>query len=160
MDKKEYLDSLKGVDLQPKGVTIERVQEEINPDDKAKPTGFDLDIETETIKNTFFRKVLYTAPNMQLVLMSVKDEIGMETHPKLDQFIRIDKGKGKAIINGREFPIKNGSAFVIPQGAAHNVINTGTEDLKLYTVYAPPNHPKGVIDRTREDAEKREKPGE
>jgi mannose-6-phosphate isomerase-like protein (cupin superfamily) len=160
MDTNEYINILKGIDLQPKKVTVKEAKTTINTEDKVRPTGFDLDVEADTIKNTFFRKVLYTAPNMQLVLMSVKDEIGMETHPKLDQFIRIEKGKGKAIINGREFPIKDGSAFIVPQGAKHNVINTGDGDLKLYTIYAPPNHPKGVIDVTREDAEKREKPGE
>lgn len=121
-----------------------------------KNTGFDVDMETDTLKNTNFRKVLYTSPNMQLVLMSVKDEIGMETHEKGCQFIRIEGGSGKAIIDGREFPIKDGTAFIIPEGSEHNVINTGERDLKLYAVYAPPNHPEGIIHKTKEEAEKDE----
>jgi len=121
-----------------------------------KNTGFDVDMEADTLKNTNFRKVLYTAPHLQLVLMSVKDEIGMETHKTGDQFIRIEGGSGKAIIDGREFPIKDGTAFIIPEGSEHNVINTGDGDLKLYAVYAPPNHPKGTIHKTKEEAEKDE----
>ncbi|NHZ70679.1 MAG: cupin domain-containing protein [Proteobacteria bacterium] len=101
-------------------------------------------METDTLKNTNFRKVLYTAPNMQLVLMSVKDDIGMETHKKGDQFIRIEGGSGKAIIDGREFPIKDGTAFIIPEGSEHNVTNTGDGDLKLYAIYAPPNQPRNL----------------
>jgi len=120
-------------------------------------TGFDVDMEGDTLKNTNFRKVLYTSKHLQLVLMSVKDDIGMETHDKGDQFIRIEGGKGKAIIDGREFPIKDGTAFIIPEGSEHNVINTGSEDLKLYAVYAPPNHPKGIIHKTKEEAESSEK---
>jgi len=123
---------------------------------EGKNTGFDVEMETDTLKNTNFRKVLYTSPHMQLVLMSVKDEIGMETHEKGCQFIRIEGGSGKAIIDGREFPIKDGVAFIIPEGSEHNVINTGEGDLKLYAVYAPPNHPEGKIHKTKEDAEKDE----
>lgn len=118
-----------------------------------KSTGFNVDMETSTLKNTNFRKVLYTAPNMQLVLMSVKDEIGVETHKTGDQFIRIEGGSGKAIIDGREFPIKDGTAFIIPEGSEHNIINTGQEDLKLYSVYAPPHHPEGTVHKTKKDAE-------
>jgi mannose-6-phosphate isomerase-like protein (cupin superfamily) len=116
-------------------------------------TGFDVDIETATLKNTYFREVLHTAPHTQLVVMSIKDEIGMETHEKGDQFIRIEGGKGKAIIAGREFPVGPKTAFIIPEGAEHNVINTGGEDLKLYAVYAPPNHPPDKIHKTKEEAE-------
>ncbi len=118
--------------------------------------GFDVNIESETLLNTNFRKVIYTAPNMQLVVMSIPDEIGMETHEKGDQFIRIEGGEGKAIIDGREFPIKSQTAFIIPEGAEHNVINTGDDDLKLYAVYAPPNHPEGTVHKTKEEAEKAE----
>jgi mannose-6-phosphate isomerase-like protein (cupin superfamily) len=115
--------------------------------------GFDIDIEKATLENTNFRKVLYTAPNSQLVVMSVKDDIGMETHEKGDQFIRIEGGKGKAVIDGREFSVGPNTAFVIPEGSEHNVINTGDEDLKLYAVYSPPNHPDGTVHKTKEDAE-------
>ena len=118
-------------------------------DSSSEKGGFDIDIETKTLQNTNFREVLYTASHMQLVVMSVKDEIGMETHKKGDQFIRIEGGKGKAIIAGREFPIESKTAFIIPQGAEHNVINTGDGDLKLYAVYAPPNHPEGTIHKTK-----------
>lgn len=118
-----------------------------------KGNGFDINIESETLQNTNFRKVLYTAPNMQLVVMSVKDDIGVETHDDGDQFIRIEDGKGKAIIGGREFPIESKTAFIIPEGKEHNVINTGNKDLKLYSVYAPPHHPPGTIHKTKEAAE-------
>jgi len=134
---------------------MDKLTQQILEADK-KNTGFDIDMEASTLKNTNFRKVLYTAPHMQLVLMSVKDEIGMETHKTGDQFIRIEGGSGKAIIDGREFSIKNGTAFIIPEGSEHNVINTGDGDLKLYAVYAPPNHPEGTIHKTKEDAEEDE----
>jgi len=134
---------------------MDKLTQQILEADK-KNTGFNIDMEASTLKNTNFRKVLYTAPNMQLVLMSVKDDIGMETHKKGDQFIRIEGGSGKAIIDGREFPIKDGTAFIIPEGSEHNVINTGDGDLKLYAVYAPPNHPEGTIHKTKEEAEENE----
>ncbi len=119
-----------------------------------KPSkGFDINIEDKTLKNTYFREVLYTAPHLQLVVMSIKDEIGMETHEKGDQFIRIEGGKGKAVIAGREFSVGPKTAFIIPEGAEHNVINTGDGDLKLYAVYAPPNHPEGKIHKTKAEAE-------
>ena len=106
-------------------------------------------MEKETLENTNFRKVLYTAPNMQLVVMSVKNDIGTETHDSGDQFIRIEGGKGKAIIDGVSFPIQSKTAFIIPQGSEHNVINTGDGDLKLYAVYAPPEHPEGTIQKVK-----------
>lgn len=115
-------------------------------------TGFDIDIEKATIDNDNFRKVLFTTKNEQLVLMSIKDEVGMEIHDHVDQFFRVEKGTGKVTIEGREFDIKDGSAFIIPQGSAHNIINTGKEDLKLYSIYSPPNHPENRIQKTRKDA--------
>jgi mannose-6-phosphate isomerase-like protein (cupin superfamily) len=118
--------------------------------------GFDIDIETETLKNTNFRKVLHTASNMQLVVMSITDEIGMETHDDIDQFFRVEGGIGKVIIDGREFSVKSKTAFIVPKGSKHNIINTGNEDLKLYTVYAPPKHPPKTIHRTKEDAKSAE----
>ena len=152
----QYLDSLKSLNTSnPKKIKVEN-KEHILLEQESTKKGFDVDMEKDTIKNTNFRKVLYTAPHLQLVLMSVKDEIGMETHEKGDQFIRVEGGSGKAIIDGREFPIKDGTAFIIPEGSEHNVINTGDGDLKLYAVYAPPNHPEGTINKTKEEAEAEE----
>lgn len=114
-------------------------------------SGFDIDIEKETLANENFRKVLFTSEIMQLVVMSVKpnDDIGLETHDGA-QFIRIEGGEGKAIIGGRSFPIKDGTAFVIPKGTKHNVINTSKkEDLKLYAVYSPPEHEPHRTDKTK-----------
>jgi mannose-6-phosphate isomerase-like protein (cupin superfamily) len=117
--------------------------------------GFVTDIEKDTINNVNFRKVLYTGKNSQLVLMSLKpgEGIGEEIHKDTDQFFRVDSGSGKVVINGTETEIKNGSAIVIPQGAKHNVINTGKGDLKLYSVYSPPHHEDGTIHKTKEEAE-------
>lgn len=155
MDNQEYLSSLKSLKYPKTRVTITK-EEILLEAEVPKEKGFDVDIETKTIKNTNFREVLFTAPHMQLVVMSIKDEIGMETHEKGDQFIRIESGKGKAIIDGREFPVESKTAFIIPEGAEHNVINTGNGDLKLYAVYAPPNHPEGTIHKTKEEAESAE----
>lgn len=115
--------------------------------------GFDEDIETKTIKNKNFREVLFTGNNIQLVVMSVEDEIGMETHDDIDQFFRVEAGKGKAIIAGREVPLKDGISFIVPKGTKHNVISTGKEPLKIYTIYSPPNHPPGTVHKTKEEAE-------
>jgi mannose-6-phosphate isomerase-like protein (cupin superfamily) len=115
--------------------------------------GYIGDIEKETKDNNNFRKVLYTAKNSQLVVMCIqpKDEIGEEVHD-LDQFIRVEDGKGKAILNDVEYEIEDDYAVVIPAGVKHNVINTGDEPLKLYTVYSPPEHRDGTIHVTREQA--------
>lgn len=113
--------------------------------------GFDIDIEKETLANENFRKVLFTSELMQLVVMSIKpnDDIGLETHDGA-QFIRVEGGQGKAVIGSREFLIKDGSAFVIPKGSEHNVINTSNkEDLKLYAVYTPPEHEPYRIDKEK-----------
>ncbi len=118
--------------------------------------GFHTNIEQETLANANFRKVLYTGKNTQLVLMSLppKGEIGMEIHADNDQFFRIDGGVGKAIIDGNEYEITDGSAVIVPAGAEHNVINTSeTEDLKLYTLYSPPHHKDGIVRATHEEAE-------
>lgn len=116
--------------------------------------GFADNIEDETLKNDNFRKVLYTAKNSQLVLMALKpgEDIGSERHP-VDQFFRIEKGIGESIINDTKRQIKDGSALIVPAGAKHNVVNTGTTPMKLYTVYSPPHHREGVIHKTRADAE-------
>ena len=115
---------------------------------------FVTNIEDDSIKNTNFRKVLFTGKDMQVVVMSIKPEgdIGLETHSDTDQFIRVEKGEGKVIMNGKETSISDGTAFVIPQGTEHNVVNTSdTEDLKLYTIYSPPHHPDGTIQKTKPD---------
>jgi len=118
--------------------------------------GFIIDIEKESLENTHFRKVLYTAEHMQLVLMSLLpgEDIGKEVHKSHDQFIRVEAGEGVAYINGAETPISDGSAIVIPAGAEHNVRNTGNTALKLYTLYAPPEHKDGTVHKTKEDAER------
>lgn len=113
-----------------------------------------VNIEKETLENKNFRKVLYTAKNSQLVVMSLlpKEEIGMEIH-QLDQFIRIEKGNGQSILNGKEYELNDGSAIVIPAGTEHNIINTSeTEEMKLYTIYSPPNHQDGKIHATKAEA--------
>lgn len=117
--------------------------------------GYKGNIEEETIKNTYFRRVIFTAPNSQLVLMSLKpgEEIGEEVHD-VDQFFRFEAGSGKVIINSEEVEVADGDAVVVPSGAKHNVINTlETEDLKLYTIYSPSNHPEGTIHKTKADAD-------
>ena len=117
--------------------------------------GFVKDIEEIAVKNENFRKVLYTAKNCQLVVMSLKpkEEIGMEVH-KLDQFFRVEKGSGEAVMDGKTTKIKAGFAVLVPAGANHNIVNTGRTPLKLYTLYSPPNHRDGVVHKTRAAAEK------
>jgi mannose-6-phosphate isomerase-like protein (cupin superfamily) len=117
--------------------------------------GFIKDIEAIAVKNENFRHVLYTAKNCQLVVMALKpaEEIGMEVHT-LDQFFRVEEGKGEAVLDGVTTPISAGFAVLVPAGANHNIINTGSTPLKLYTLYSPPNHRDGVLHRTRSDAEK------
>jgi mannose-6-phosphate isomerase-like protein (cupin superfamily) len=116
--------------------------------------GFVQDIESLATKNAEFRQVLYTAKHCQLVLMALKpkEEIGAEVHT-LDQFFRVEEGSGEAILDGVRTPIRAGFAIVVPAGANHNIVNTGTRPLKLYTLYAPPNHRDGVVHHTRADAE-------
>ena len=117
--------------------------------------GFVKNIEEIAVKNKDFRQVLYTAKNCQLVVMALKpkEEIGMEVH-HLDQFFRVEEGTGEAILDGVHTPISAGFAVLVPAGANHNIINTGTVPLKLYTLYSPPNHRDGVIHHTRAEAEK------
>ena len=115
--------------------------------------GYIGDIEKETKENENFRKVLYSAKNCQLVVMCIQpgDEIGEEVHD-LDQFIRIEDGEAKAVLNDVEYEMEEDFAVVIPAGVKHNLINTGDEPLKLYTIYSPPEHRDGVIHQTREKA--------
>jgi mannose-6-phosphate isomerase-like protein (cupin superfamily) len=116
--------------------------------------GFVQDIESLAVKNEDFRQVLYTAKHCQLVVMSLKpkEEIGTEVH-HLDQFFRVEEGTGEAILDGVRTSIRAGFAVIVPAGTNHNIINTGSVPLKLYTIYAPPNHRDGVIHPTRESAE-------
>jgi mannose-6-phosphate isomerase-like protein (cupin superfamily) len=110
------------------------------------------DIEKETIANNYFRKVLFTSERLQLVLMSLKpgEEIGEEVHPTTDQFFRIEEGKGKAVIDGKEILIKDGSSILIKSGRVHNIINDSEKPLKLYSLYSPPQHQDGLIQKEKE----------
>jgi mannose-6-phosphate isomerase-like protein (cupin superfamily) len=121
-------------------------------------SGFLSQIERDTMENNNFRKVLFTAKHSQLVVMSLKpnEDIGEEVH-HLDQFIRVESGEGKAILDGEEHPLSDGTAIVIPEGVKHNIVNTSpTEPMKLYTIYSPPEHKDGTVHATKEDAQKDE----
>ncbi|OGJ42725.1 cupin [Candidatus Peregrinibacteria bacterium RIFCSPLOWO2_01_FULL_39_12] len=116
-------------------------------------------IEKGTLENGNFRKILYTSKHSQLVLMSLKpgEEIGMEVHNENDQFFRFEKGHGKCIIDGNEYAVTDGFAVVVPAGASHNVINTsGSEDLKLYTIYSPAHHKDAIVRATKKEASENE----
>ncbi len=118
--------------------------------------GFVTDIEKETFANDNFRKVLYTSKHQQLVVMSIVPggEIGEETHTDVDQFLRIEMGQGKAIVNGVEHEVSDGFSITVPAGTKHNVVNTSSEvPLKLYTVYSPPNHKDGLVHKTKADTD-------
>jgi mannose-6-phosphate isomerase-like protein (cupin superfamily) len=118
--------------------------------------GYSTAIEKETVKNSDFRRVLYTGKYSQLVLMDLKpmEEIGMETHSNIDQFFRFEEGEGKVIIDGVEHRVKDGDAIIVPAGAKHNVVNTSKKaELKLYTIYSPPEHQDKVVRHTKADAE-------
>lgn len=114
--------------------------------------GYLVNIEKVTVENTDYRRVLYTTKNSQLVVMSIEpgDEIGAEVH-ELDQFIRIEAGSGQAILDDVVHDLCTDHAVVVPAGTKHNIVNTGTTPLKLYTVYAPPEHKDGVVVKTKAD---------
>jgi mannose-6-phosphate isomerase-like protein (cupin superfamily) len=120
-------------------------------------TGYVGSIEKSTLKNNYFRQVLYTGKYSQLVVMCLQagEEIGNEVHPAVDQFFRIEEGEAKFVFNGKEeHMVHDGDAVVVPAGTYHNVINTSkTKTLKLYTVYSPPNHPDGTVHKTKAEAE-------
>jgi mannose-6-phosphate isomerase-like protein (cupin superfamily) len=119
--------------------------------------GFKSNIEKDTLENNNFRKVLYTGNHLQLVLMTLQagEEIGEETHQDIDQFFRFESGSGKCIIDETEYLVKNGDVVFVPSGARHNVINIDSKnELKMYTIYGPPNHKYDTIRATKEDAEK------
>lgn len=117
--------------------------------------GFVEDLEGLAVKNEEFRRVVYTAKSCQLVLMALKpgEEIGMEVH-KLDQFFRVEEGSGEADLDGVRTTISAGFGVLVPAGTNHNISNTGSVPMKLYTIYSPPNHRDGVVHHTRADAEK------
>lgn len=116
--------------------------------------GYVANIEKDSIENEDFRRVLYTGPNSQLVLMSLEpgQEIGMEVH-KLDQFFRVEDGSGEAVLDGVTHQIQDGSAIVIPAGTQHNITNTSSDKkLKVYTIYSPADHKDQTIHHTKEEA--------
>lgn len=118
--------------------------------------GYIGNIEKETIGNDYFRKVIFTGPKSQLVVMALKpgEEIGMEKHADTDQFIRIEAGEAKIILDGEERAVRDDFAIVIPAGTYHNVINASSDKpLKLYTVYAPPEHAPNTIHKTKAEAD-------
>jgi mannose-6-phosphate isomerase-like protein (cupin superfamily) len=117
--------------------------------------GFVAGIEKLTAENDDFRRVLYTGKNFQLVLMAIRpgDDIGAEVHEDRDQFFRVEQGKGEVRIDGVATQVADGDAFIVPAGARHNVFNTGSEPLRLYTLYAPPEHRDGVSFATKAEAE-------
>jgi mannose-6-phosphate isomerase-like protein (cupin superfamily) len=117
--------------------------------------GYIDDIEDRTEENRDFRHVLYTGRHLQLVLMSLEpgEDIGEETHEDVDQFFRVEKGKGEVLIDGRTTKIESDTAIIVPAGARHNIRNTGDTPLKVYTLYSPPNHADGVVFATKAEAE-------
>jgi len=117
--------------------------------------GFVGDLEGQTQDNRDFRHVLYTGKHVQLVVMALKkgEEIGEEVHEDRDQFFRIEKGKGEVVIDGDRHKIGAGDGIVVPAGARHNIINTGSKRLRLYTLYGPPEHRDGILERTKAEAE-------
>jgi mannose-6-phosphate isomerase-like protein (cupin superfamily) len=120
-------------------------------------TGYVGPIEKATLKNSYFRQVLFTGKHCQLVVMCLQpsEEIGNEVHPSVDQFFRIEEGEAKFVFNGKEeHLVQDGGAVVVPAGTYHNVINTSaTKPLKLYTIYTPPQHPDGTVHKTKAEAE-------
>ena len=120
--------------------------------------GYIADIEDLTEENTDFRRVLYTGKKMQLVLMALQpgEEIGEEVHDDRDQFFRIEEGMGEVVIDGTLTPAEEDHAIIVPAGARHNLINTGDQPLLLYTIYAPPEHRDGLVQKTKQEAEGQE----
>lgn len=119
--------------------------------------GFHDDIEALTSGNEDFRRVLYTGGHLQLVVMSLPPgcDIGAEVHEDRDQFFRFEEGEGEVVIDDNIYPVSDGSGIIVPAGARHNVRNTGSAPLRLYTIYGPPEHKDGIVQSTKEDAEAR-----
>jgi mannose-6-phosphate isomerase-like protein (cupin superfamily) len=121
--------------------------------------GYCGNIEKETQKNKNFRKVLYTGKHAQLVVMSLKpgEDIGLEVHEGVDQFFRFEQGEASVVIDGKEFRVSFDDVIIVPAGSFHNITNTSSTVLKLYTIYSPPNHPDGTVHKTKKEAEEYEK---
>ena len=122
--------------------------------------GYYANIEEETLANSHFRKVLFTGKYQQLVVMNLKpgEDIGMEVHNHVDQFFRFEEGEAKVVIDSDEFLVHEDDVVIIPAGSKHNIINnSATQELKLYTIYAPPNHPDGTVHKNKEEAVEAEK---
>ena len=122
-------------------------------------TGYSGNIEKQTLENNYFRRVLFTGKHAQLVVMCLQkgEEIGNEVHHNVDQFFRIEKGDAKFVFDGKVKTIaKDGDAVIVPAGTYHNIINVSKGQLKLYTIYSPPNHPDKTVHKTKADAEKAE----
>jgi len=119
--------------------------------------GYCDNIERQTVTNQDFRRVLYTGHNLQLVLMTLQagEAIGEEVHKDRDQFFRIEEGSGTIDIDGRENRVAEDFAVIVPAGSRHNVRNTGSDPLRLYTIYAPPEHRDGIVQATKEAADRR-----
>jgi len=119
--------------------------------------GYCDNIEKQTVENQDFRRVLYTGHNLQLVLMTLQpgEEIGAEVHEDRDQFFRIEEGRGAVDIDGVENPVEEDFAVIVPAGARHNVRNTGSQPLRLYTIYGPPEHKDGIVQSTKAEADRR-----
>lgn len=115
---------------------------------------FVADIEELTEENDDYRSVIHTGAHLQLVLMTLQpgEEIGLETHATHDQFFRIEEGWGKAVIDGKEYPVLAGWGIVVPAGCLHNLINTGSQRMKLYTIYAPPEHADRLVEHEKRDS--------
>ena len=118
--------------------------------------GYVDDIEQATVANADFRRVLYTGKHLQLVLMTLPPgcDIGEEVHEDVDQFFRIEEGQGEIRIDGAAHRVEDDFAVIVPAGARHNVINTGSEPLKLYTIYGPPEHRDGIVHKDKDQAER------
>ncbi len=117
-------------------------------------TPYHANIEHDTLENTAFRKVVYTSQFLQVVLMTLLpgEDIGVEVHPNVDQFFRVESGTGTAHIDGKEYELADGISVVVPAGVEHNLVNTGDTPMNLYTIYTPPNHIDGRLHQTKADA--------
>jgi len=117
--------------------------------------GYKSNIEELTTDNQTFRRVLYTGPHLQLVLMTLRpgEDIGEEVHKDTDQFFRFEAGRGQVTIDGTVYDIKGGDAVIVPAGATHNIVNTGSDnELSMYTIYAPSHHKEGTVHNTKAEA--------
>ncbi|GIZ53116.1 cupin domain-containing protein [Noviherbaspirillum aridicola] len=121
--------------------------------------GYSINIEEKTLANDNFREVLFTGPHSQLVVMTLQagEEIGLERHETHDQFIRVEEGEGYAVLDGERHALEDGVAVVIPSGTEHNVVNSGSGPMRLYTLYAPAEHPDGTLHKTKAEADEYER---